>query len=109
MKSMDILAIAKTLTALTTTDIEKLVACLDFRTYERFYQIFEMLHVKEDIKFMIDYAEDKFTDDIDDFAAQCAFRYVYHADYDCDLPYWDNLQNLITKQKWENKEKGESK
>lgn len=114
MSDRNMMTIANTLNTLTTTDAEKLVACLDFRTYERFYRIFEMFHVKEDVKSMIDQDPDIFTDDdtdddVDKFATQCASRYVYQEDYDCDLPYWDNIQNLITKQKWENKEKGKSK
>lgn len=109
MNDKNMMTIANTLNTLTTTDAEKLVACLDFRTYERFYQIFETLHVKEDVKSMIDKDETIFTANIDDFATQCASCYVYQEDYDCDLPYWDNLQNLITDQKEKNKEKGESK
>ena len=28
-----------------------------------------------------------------------ATRYVFNGDYDCELPYWANLENLIEQEK----------
>lgn len=49
-------------------------------------------HVKEDI---LTHAEDIDEDIDDEDAEMLAERYVYEGDYDCNLDYWANIENLI--------------
>lgn len=49
-------------------------------------------HVKEDI---LSYAEDNGRAITDEKADAVADRYVYEGDYDCNLSYWQNLENLL--------------
>ena len=39
----------------------------------------------------------------DDGIKKVVDRYVYHGDYDCNLSYWDNIENLID-EAYENKD-----
>lgn len=66
------------------------------------YRYIRYLHVRKDIESQImqaplsDYgitdANDPRVDSITDKAAEA---YVYGGRYDCDLSYWDNINNLI--------------
>lgn len=49
-------------------------------------------HVYEDV---IARAKDTDTELAEGVAEQCAYRYVYEGDYDCNFDYWTNLDNLI--------------
>lgn len=61
-------------------------------TRDKIYREVWKEHVMEDIR---SHAEDMevelSNDDIDDIAE----RYVYNGDYECNLSYWQNIENLI--------------
>lgn len=64
----------------------------DSTTRDKIYREVWKEHVMEDIR---SHAEDMevelSNDDIDDIAE----RYVYNGDYECNLSYWQNIENLI--------------
>lgn len=76
-------------------------------------QVIQKNNVKEDVESQLeqtDYWTDKYEywkdkyeldelsdEELDSIAEEAAYRYVYEKDYDCNLDYWDNLNNLIDK------------
>ena len=64
----------------------------DSTTRDKIYREVWKEHVMEDIR---SHAEDMevelSNDDIEDIAE----RYVYNGDYECNLSYWQNIENLI--------------
>lgn len=93
---MKIIDIATAINALTESDLEKLAENLNFKTSDKLYRILHMPYVKEDIKSMIDEMEIDTSDyDLECLIDNCASRYVYDGDYDCNLSYWDNIKNII--------------
>ena len=93
---MNIMDIATALNTLTPTDLEELAANLNFKTSDNLYSILYMSYVTTDVEHRLNELEMDIPDDIlEDFIDACAFRYVYDCDYDCNLSYWDNIDNLI--------------
>lgn len=71
-------------------------------------QVIQKNSVKEDVMNQLDqtdhwtdkYELDELSDEeldsiLDSIAEEAAYRYAYEKDYDCNLDYWDNLNNLI--------------
>ena len=93
---MKIIDIATAINALTKNDLEKLAENLDFKTSDNLYRILHMPYVKEDVEQMIkDLEIDTSAYNLECFINDCASRYVYDGDYDCNLSYWDNIKNII--------------
>ena len=62
------------------------------------YRLLWQEHVKEDVA--TQFEEDKrfenmSEENMDALADQCSYRYCFEGDYDCNLDYWSNIQNLI--------------
>lgn len=49
-------------------------------------------HVREDVE---SHAEDIDAELTEEEIDKIVERYVYEGDYDCNLSYWDNIENLI--------------
>lgn len=54
-------------------------------------------HVKEDVRGVLDEREELTEEEKDAIIEDVANDYVYNGDYDCNLSYWDNINNLIEK------------
>lgn len=93
---MNLTDIATALNTLNKADLEKLAENLDFKTSDNLYRILHMPYVKEDVKHMLNELEiDTSAYNLECLIDDCASRYVYDGDYDCNLSYWQNLENII--------------
>lgn len=93
---MKITDIATAINKLSENDLEKLAENLDFKTSDNLYRILHMPYVKEDVEQMIkDLEIDTSAYNLKCFIDDCASRYVYDGNYDCNLSYWQNLENII--------------
>lgn len=93
---MNLTDIATALNTLTKADLEKLAENLNFKTSDDLYRILHMPYVKEDVKHMLNELEiDTSAYNLECLIDECASRYVYDGDYDCNLSYWQNLENII--------------
>ncbi len=77
---------------------KSLIVKMDPQVRDAVYRLLWSEYVKEAIKSQIN--EDDRFDDIDDesieaLAERCSDRYCIEGDYDCNLEYWTNIQNLI--------------
>ena len=78
------------LSNLTTDELRNVVAELknvDSTTFDTLYRLFWESYVRDDFELLGDFAEDE----LDSFVHD----YVYNGNYDCNLSYWDNLENII--------------
>lgn len=94
---MEITETAKEINKLDRTNREKLdefLVELNYSTLDYIYRRLWANHVKEDI---ISRIKDIFTflkyDDSD--IEECARRYVFDGDYDCNCTYWSNIDAII--------------
>lgn len=94
---MEITEVAKEINKLDRIDREKLdelLTELNYSTLDYIYRRLWANHVKEDV---ISRIKDDFTflkyDDSD--IEECARRYVFDGDYDCNWTYWDNIDAII--------------
>ena len=78
---------------------------------EDLYYLGRYEHTKEDV--FTQFEQDERTEglseeELNSLAGQCAYRYTYEGDYDCNLNYWTNIQNLIDEEleHMQDKEKG---
>ena len=65
---------------------------------DKVYRALWKEHVVEDAKSQIEeyiFYELIPKEDVERIADQAAERYVYEGDYDCNLSYWDNIENLV--------------
>lgn len=93
---MNLTDIATALNTLNKADLEKLAENLDFKTSDDLYRILHMPYVKEDVKHMLNELEiDTSAYNLECLIDDCASRYIYDGDYDCNLSYWQNLENII--------------
>lgn len=93
---MNITDIATAINKLNKNDLEKLAENLNFKTSDDLYRILHMPYVKEDVKHMLNELEiDTSAYNLECLIDECASRYVYDGDYDCNLSYWQNLENII--------------
>lgn len=89
------------LNKLDENKIKELAAGLDEKKADSLYRALWCNYVKEDVKLKLEEESDiKLTENEID---NCVDLYVYHGKYDCDLSYWDNIQNLI-EDVWEDSE-----
>lgn len=59
---------------------------------EEIYRKVHYKYVLEDVK---SFAEENNIELTDDEAEEAAYRYVYDCKYDCNLSYWQNIENVI--------------
>ena len=61
------------------------------------YRLVWKKYVKEDVKSRIEdlHVLDKNDENFNIIVETVATRYVYDGDYDCNLTYWENIDNLI--------------
>lgn len=79
-------------------NVKALYNSLSTEDKDSLYRMLWMDHVIEDIKTRITECEDDIPDDIlNSIAEKVATEYVYNGQYDCNLSYWDNIDNLIQK------------
>ena len=65
---------------------------------DKIYRALWKEHVVEDARSQIEeyiFYELIPKEDVERIADQAAERYVYEGDYDCNLSYWDNIENLV--------------
>lgn len=76
------------------TDVTSLIDTWSEQAKDEAYRYLWLSYVKTDV---ISHAEDELEDITltDDEVELIARRYVYEGDYDCNLSYWQNLDNLI--------------
>lgn len=88
---MEITEVAKEINKIDCTNREKLdelLTELNYSTLDYIYRRLWANHVKEDI---ISRIKDNFYNDIE----ECAKRYAFEGDYDCNCTYWDNIDAII--------------
>lgn len=78
-------------------NIDMFVNSLNIIEKDDLYRRLHLDYVKEDIASRLDEHdfELKTDEDIDMLIDTVARRYVYDGEYDCNLSYWDNIDNLI--------------
>ena len=94
---MEITEVAKEIDKLDCTNrakLDELLTELNYSTLDYIYRKLWANHVKEDF---ISRIKDDFTflkyDDSD--IEECARRYVFDGDYDCNWTYWNNIDAII--------------
>lgn len=87
---MNTTELAIELSNLTTDELRDVVAELknvDSTTLDTLYRLFWESYVREDFESLGDFTDDE----LDSFV----YDYVYNGNYDCNLSYWNNLENII--------------
>lgn len=80
-----------------TTPAKDIIQMLETTTpYDKdeVYRYLWAEHVKEDVKAHLEDMELQYVA-VPEEIKKIVDRYVYEGDYDCNLPYWDNIENLI--------------
>ena len=84
------LALAIELSNSTKDELRDIVTELknvDPTTFDTLYRLFWESYVREDFETLGDFSEDE----LDSYV----YDYVYNGNYDCNLSYWNNLENII--------------
>lgn len=85
------------LNELSNEEFFKLIDSLKPHRKDKLYRYLWVNHVKEDVRAILEeydvpyLSDDNFDALIDD----CANRFVYNGEYDCNTDYWSNLEALI--------------
>lgn len=81
---------------LITFSLKHFVNSLDSSEKDKLYCYLQSEHVYEDVLGRLADLFDDLTDDERTRIAENATNdYVYNCNYDCNLSYWDNIDNLI--------------
>ena len=86
---------------MTDEDIHKMIDSLSSYEQDRIYRYLWSQHVREDV---ISHAENIGIGLDDGIIDTIVDRYVEHGDYDCNLDYWTNIENLIEEEGGNNNE-----
>lgn len=74
------------------TKLTNILNSLSALEKDELYRALWLEYVKEDIR--------NYDESLDESMVEVvASRYVYDGDYDCNLSYWDNIENLIKEEK----------
>ena len=73
-------------------ELINMIDSLDFSQRDTIYKHLWTEYVEEDVRTRAEERKIKLSEDQIGYVAD---RYVYDGDYDCDLSYWDNIDNLI--------------
>lgn len=78
--------------------IDKIYNSLSAVEKDALYRKLWMDYVKKDVHSLLedDSLEDNKDVSVEDIADIVSERYVHDGDYDCNLSYWDNLENLVS-------------
>lgn len=78
---------------LDENQIDELIKGITYSNKDAIYRRLWFDYIKEDV---IELARQNPDIELtDDQINKCANRYVYDCDYDCEIPYWDNIDILI--------------
>lgn len=85
------------LNELSNEEFFKLIDSLKPYRKDELYRYLWVNHVREDVRTILEeydvpYLSD---DDFDAMVDDCANRFVYNGEYDCNTDYWSNLEALI--------------
>ena len=85
------------LNELSNEEFFKLIDSLKPHRKDELYRYLWVNHVREDVRTILEeydvpYLSD---DDFDAMVDDCANRFVYNGEYDCNTDYWINLEALI--------------
>lgn len=89
---------ANSITITPTDKISEIVdkiKTLNYEAQDAIYRALWLEHVMNDVRNKIEEMELEDVHDETDVEL-IAKQYVYDGEYDCELPYWDNIENLIT-------------
>ena len=77
---------------------EDLLDLLNYDQKDYIYRKVWAEHVSEDVRSL---CKDEGYDEVytPDIAERIAYRYAFEGDYDCNLPYWQNLKNLFEEER----------
>ena len=78
---------------LDENQIDELIKGINYSNKDAIYRRLWFDYIKEDV-----IQQSKINPDIkltEEQINNCANRYVYDCDYDCEIPYWDNIDMLI--------------
>lgn len=77
---------------------EDLLDLLNYDQKDYIYRKVWAEHVSEDVRSL---CKDEGYDEVytPDIAERIAYRYAFEGDYDCNLPYWQNLENLFEEER----------
>ena len=77
---------------------EDLLELLNHDQKDYIYRKVWAKHVSQDVRSL---CKDEGYDEVytPDIAEKIAYRYAFEGDYDCNLPYWQNLRNLFEEEK----------
>lgn len=83
----------------TSEKVQELLKNLTSREKDELYKALEFEYVREDVECQLEQninipdnlSDDAYNDIVDDITK----KYVYDRDYDCDLSYWENIDNFI--------------
>lgn len=82
--------------------LQRMVDALDAKEKDDLYRYLWLDYVREDVIHRLgldeeDETEHPFSELVDDtiLVDDVAERYVYEGEYDCNLTYWENIDNLI--------------
>lgn len=77
--------------------VQDILKTLSTAEKDQLYRFLWSEHVEEDVRSRLEDnpVEDMFEEDIESLVSNVTERYVYEGRYDCNLSYWDNIQNLI--------------
>ena len=85
------------LNELSNEELFKLIDSLKPYRKDELYRHLWVNHVREDVRTILEEYDVPYLSD-DDFEAMiddCANRFVYNGEYDCNADYWSNLDALI--------------
>lgn len=78
-----------------TLNINTFIDSLDPASRDALYRRLWIEYVTEDVACHIETFDDIPCNDYDTIVELVAQAYVYDGDYDCNLTYWENIDNLI--------------
>ena len=77
-------------------DAEELISRMSDSQKDSVYRLLWAEHVKEDVLSRLEEREDDIPENfVKEFVEDVVTQYVYEGKYDCNLSYWDNIDNLI--------------
>lgn len=77
-------------------DVEELISRMSDSQKDSVYRLLWAEHVKEDVLARLEEREDDIPENfVKEFVEEVVTQYVYEGKYDCNLSYWDNIDNLI--------------
>lgn len=78
-------------------NIKSFVDSLDYLSKDALYRYLWAEHVREDVQGRLEDYDDISENEYEAIIEAVANAYVYDGDYDCELTYWENIDNLIRK------------